>query len=296
MSFGPLRPTARRAAVLLPFLLAAACGGDSGGADGQVALPPGFGQPPVEDVAPPPRIPFSPSTPRHAVRVVASYPHDPQAFTQGLVVHDGVLFESTGQEGRSGVRQVDLETGRVLRRADVPAPLFGEGIAALGDRIYFLTWKSERGFVYDASTLAPVDSFTYQGEGWGLATDGTKLYMSDGTSSIRVVDPDGFATERSIRVTEAGQPVHYLNELEWVDGELWANVWMTELVARIDPATGNVVGWIDLTGLLTPDERRAPTGQALVDVTNGIAHDPATGRLLVTGKLWPRIFAVEVEE
>ena len=296
MSLRTPGPTARRAAVMLPFLLAAACGGDSGGADGQVALPPRFGQRPVEDVAPPPSLPFSPATPRRGVRVVASHPHDPQAFTQGLLVHDGVLFESTGQEGRSGVRQVELETGRVLRRADIPAPLFGEGIAVLHGRLYFLTWKSQRGFVYDAATLAPVDSFSYQGEGWGLTTDGERLYMSDGTSAIRVVDPAGFRTERTIRVTEAGRPVHYLNELEWVNGELWANVWMTELVARIDPSTGNVVGWIDLAGLLTPDERRAPNGQALVDVTNGIAHDPATGRLLVTGKLWPRIFVVEVVE
>lgn len=272
-----------------------ACGGDGGDANGQVALPPGFGQLPTEDVAPPPRVPFSGATPRYGVRVAQSYPHDAQAFTQGLDLYDGTLFESTGQEGRSSVRHVELETGRVLRRADLPYPLFGEGITVLDGRVYQLTWKSQRGYVYDAATLAPVDSFTYTGEGWGLATDGTKLYMSDGTSSFRVVDPAGFRVERTVPVTEAGRPVYYLNELEWVDGELWANIWMTDWVARIDPATGEVTGWIDLSGLLTQEERTSPTGQALVDVTNGLAYDPATKRLLVTGKLWPRLFAVEVE-
>ncbi|HEX5581024.1 MAG TPA: glutaminyl-peptide cyclotransferase [Gemmatimonadaceae bacterium] len=283
-----------RALALASVALTMACGDDTSGANGTVALPPGFGQPPAEDVAPPPRVPFSPETRRYGVRVLASHPHDPQAFTQGLDVYEGTLFESTGQEGRSSVRHVDLRTGRVLRRADLPYPLFGEGIAVLDGRVYQLTWKSQRGFVYDAATLAPVDSFTYTGEGWGLATDGTKLYMSDGTATVRVVDPAGFRTERTFQVTEAGRPVYYLNELEWVDGELWANIWMTDWVARIDPATGQVTGWIDLSGLLTSAERTGPTGQALVDVTNGIAYDAATRRLLVTGKLWPRIFEVEV--
>ncbi len=292
--------SARRAGALAPIALAslmlvvtAACG-DTSGANGQVALPPGFGQGPVEDVAPPPRVPFSEATPRYGVRVVQSHPHDTQAFTQGLELYGGTLFESTGQEGRSGVRQVELETGRVLRRADLPHPLFGEGITVLDGRVYQLTWKSQRGYVFDAATLAPVDSFTYAGEGWGLATDGTKLYMSDGTSNIRVVDPAGFSVERTVQVTEAGRPVYYLNELEWVDGELWANVWMTDWVVRIDPATGQVTGWIDLAGLLTPAERTGPTGQPLVDVTNGIAWDAANERLLVTGKFWPRLFEVEV--
>jgi glutamine cyclotransferase len=293
----PRIPTAARRArlaTLMVALLGAACGDGGGDANGSVALPPGFGQPPAEEVAPAPKIPFSAATPRYDVRVVATYPHDTQAFTQGLVVHDGTLFESTGQEGHSNVRHVELATGRVLRRVDIPYPLFGEGIAVLGGRVYQLTWKSERGYVYDAATLAPVDSFTYEGEGWGLTTDGTKLYMSDGSSTLRVVDPTGFRVERTIPVTEAGQQVYYLNELEWVDGEIWANVWMTDLVARIDPTTGNVVGWIDLAGLLSPAEIRAPNGQPLVDVTNGLAWDPSSKRLLVTGKLWPKLFAVEV--
>lgn len=291
------RMRARRSALavaLLAVVGAAACGDGASDANGHVALPPGMGQPPADQVDPPPQVPFSPATPRYDVRVLATYPHDTQAFTQGLVVHDGTLFESTGREGHSNVRQVELATGRVLRRVDIPYPLFGEGMAVLGDRVYQLTWKSERGYVYDAATLAPLDSFTYEGEGWGLATDGSRLYMSDGTATLRVVDPAGFRVERTIPVTEAGRPVFYLNELEWVDGELWANVWMTELVARIDPATGTVVGWIDLAGLLSPAEIRSPNGQPLVDVTNGIAWDPATKRLLVTGKLWPKLFAVEV--
>jgi glutamine cyclotransferase len=284
-----LRPAA--AAALL--LGAAACGGDAGGesADGAVGLPPGMGMPqPASEPAPtPPAIPFAQTTPRHAVTVAQSWPHDPQAFTQGLVVHDGVLYESTGLEGQTSVRQVELASGRVLRRVDLPRPYFGEGIAVLDGRLYQLTWKDGRAFVYDAATLAPRDTFTYEGEGWGLTTDGDVLYMSDGTARLRVVDPDGFRVTRTIAVTEGGRPVPYLNELEWVKGELWANVWLTDLVARIDPATGEVRGYVDLAGLLTPQER------ARVDVTNGIAYDAARDRLLVTGKLWPRLFAVEVE-
>lgn len=243
---------------------------------------------PSEPAPEPPAIPFSAATARYGVRVVQSWPHDREAFTQGLDLYDGTLYEGTGVEGRSSVREVELATGRVVKRVDLPYPIFGEGIAVLDGRLYQLTWKSKKGFVYDAATLAPRDSFAYEGEGWGLATDGKLLYMSDGTSTLRVLDPKTLQVTRTIAVTEAGTPVPFLNELEWVKGELYANVWMTEFVARIDPATGHVTGWIDLTGLLTPEERVG------VDVTNGIAYDAARDRLLVTGKYWPKIFAVEV--
>lgn len=270
-------------------LLAVAACSNGGDKPQRTALPPGMSRiQPTEPAPEPPAIPFSAATARYAVRVVQSWPHDPEAFTQGLDLYDGTLYESTGVEGHSSVRKVDLTSGRVLQRVDVPYPIFGEGIAVLDGRLYQLTWKSEKGFIYDAATLAPLDSFAYTGEGWGLASDGKVLYMSDGTPTLRVLDPRTLQVTRTIAVSEGGKPVPFLNELEWVKGELYANVWLTDLVARIDPATGSVTGWIDLAGLLTPEER------AGVDVTNGIAYDPARDRLLVTGKYWPKIFAVEV--
>ena len=238
-----------------------------------------------------PRVPFSPATPRMVPRVVARLPHDTTAFTQGLAVYRGRLLEGTGLEGHSGVREVELATGRVLRRADLPSTEFGEGIAVIGDRVHQLTWKSHRAHVLDARTFAPVDSFDYDGEGWGLTTDGALLYLSDGTSRIRVLDPDGYRVVRTIRVTEAEQPVHMLNELEWVRGELWANVYWTGLIARIDPASGRIVGWIDVRRLLSEseNERLEPRG----GVANGIAYDSASARVLVTGKYWPFVFQLD---
>ena len=238
-----------------------------------------------------PRVPYSPATPRLVPRVVRRLPHDTTAFTQGLLVHDGHLLESTGLEGHSGVREVEPPTGRVLRRADLPREEFGEGIAVLGQRIYQLTWKSHRGLVYDAKTLAPVDSFTYDGEGWGLTSDGSLLYLSDGTSRIRVIDPTGFRVVRTIRVTEAEQPVHMLNELEWVRGELWANVYWTGLIARIDPASGRIVGWVDVRRLLPEAESKRL--EARGGVANGIAYDSSSAQLLVTGKYWPFVFQLD---
>jgi len=292
----PLRARLQRTARVLALmgggaLLTVAACSNGGDETGRPALPPGMASmQPAQPVEEPPAIPFSATTPRFKVQVLQSWQHDAQSFTQGLELHDGALYESTGVEGRSGVRRVDIATGKVLQRVDIPYPLFGEGITVLDGRVYQLTWKSEKGFIYDASTFAPVDSFAYSGEGWGLANDGSSLYMSDGTSTLRVLDPATMQVTRTIQVTEDGHPIPYLNELEWMDGELLANVWMTELVARIDPATGHVTGWIDLTGLLTAAER------AGVDVTNGLAYDPANKRLLVTGKYWPKLFAVEVVE
>lgn len=219
-----------------------------------------------------------------------SYPHDPSAFTQGLVFKDGFLYESTGQNGRSSVRKVQLETGKVLQQKDIDAAYFGEGIAVVGNEILALTWTSQVGFVFDLKSFQLKRQFAYVGEGWGLAHNGQSVYMSDGTSSIRVLHLGTLAEVRRIQVTAEGAPVARLNELEWVDGEIFANVWGTDLIARIDPGTGKVVGWIDLKGLLEPRWQ----GIRVADVLNGIAYDSKRRRLFVTGKLWPRLFEIEL--
>lgn len=255
------------------------------------ALLPALRPPGTNADAVPPAVPYDSATPRRTVRADASWPHDTAAFTQGLVVTGGRLLEGTGVEGRSEVREVDRTTGRVLRRTPLPPSMFGEGIAVVGRRLFQLTWKQGRGYVYDAVTLAPLDSFSYAGEGWGLASDGRRLYLSDGTSHIRVIDPNGFRLERTVQVQEANRPVWMLNELEWVRGELWANVYQTDLIARIDPTTGRVLGWLDVGALLTPVERQAVADRG--GVANGIAFDSVRQRLLVTGKLWPRLFEVD---
>ena len=280
-------------ALLAVAVLSVSCGGGDAEAsgDGTRILPAFLPQRDNADAAPP-RVPFSPATPRLVPRVVARLPHDTMAFTQGLLVYRGHLLESTGLEGRSSLREVDAATGRVLRRAELPSNEFGEGIAVLDGRIYQLTWKSHHGLVYDAKTLAPVDSFRYDGEGWGLTTDGTQLYLSDGTSTIRVVNPDGFRVVRTIRVTEAEQPVHMLNELEWVNGELWANVYWTGLIARIDPGSGRVVGWVDVRRLLPEALSKRLDDRG--GVANGIAYDSSTAKLLVTGKYWPHVFQIDI--
>jgi glutamine cyclotransferase len=276
---------------LATTMLGASCGGrDVEASDGSTILP-SFLPQGNNATASIPRVPYSPATPRVVPRVVRRWPHDTTAYTQGLLFHAGRLLESTGMRGRSSVRELELETGAVLRRADLPKDEFGEGIALLGERIYQVTWKSKRGFVYDARTFAPIDSFTYEGEGWGMTTDGARLYLSDGSSRIRVIDPDGFRVVRTIRATEAERPVHMLNELEWVNGELWANVYETAFVARIDPATGRVVGYVDLRRLMPADEAKRLDARG--GVTNGIAYDSTAGRLLVTGKYWPYLFQLD---
>ncbi len=181
-----------------------------------------------------------------------SYPHDPAAFTQGLVYRDGVLYESTGLNGRSSLRKVQLETGKVLMQKDIAAEYFGEGIAVVGDEVIALTWTSQLGFVFDLRDFSQKRQFTYAGEGWGLTADASHIYMSDGSATIRVLDPKTLAEQRRIQVLAEGQPVSQLNELEWVEGEIFANVWGSDVIARIDPSTGRVRGWIDLTGLLAP--------------------------------------------
>jgi glutamine cyclotransferase len=220
--------------------------------------------------------------------VVKSYPHDRYAFTQGLQYVDGVLYEGTGLYGRSSIRKVKLETGEVVQSREVPAQYFGEGITVLNSEIYQLTWQSGLAFVYDRATLAPRRTFRYPGEGWGLTTDGVALIMSDGTDTLRFIDPATFKERRRVKVRAGGTAVRDLNELEHVTGEILANVWMTDRIVRIDPKTGRATGWIDLSGLL-PARERTPDA-----VLNGIAYDAIGERLFVTGKLWPRIFEIRV--
>jgi glutaminyl-peptide cyclotransferase len=281
------------ALVVAAFCLAACGGNDSdNSADQAPALPPGMQTlSQTQADARPPAIPFDTATPRVSPRVIRSWPHDTAAYTQGLAIYRGRLLESTGLLAKSDVREVDLATGSVRRRVALPATEFGEGITVVGDRLYQLTWRGGRGHVYDPATLTPIDSFAYTGEGWGLATDGHTLYMSDGTSRIRVVDPNGFRELRTIRVRERDSAVWMLNELEWVRGELWANVYQTDLIARIDPTSGRVVGWIDVGHLLSTAERQDVARRG--GVANGIAFDSVRNRLFVTGKLWPRLFEID---
>ena len=226
----------------------------------------------------------------YGYRVLASYPHDARAYTQGLLYRDGVLYESTGLNGRSSLRRVQLETGAVIQERSVDAKYFAEGLTDWGSRLIQLTWRSNVGFVYDMKTFAPVTSFSYPGEGWGLTTDGTRLIMSDGSSAgqLRFLDPATFKELGRVTVRNAGAPVALLNELEFVKGDVLANVYQTDRICRIDPKTGQVTGWIDLSGLLSPAERSG------TDVLNGIAYDAKGDRLLVTGKLWPRLFEIQV--
>lgn len=220
--------------------------------------------------------------------LVASFPHDPGAFTQGLVYADGELYESTGLLGESTLRRVELKTGRVLQQIALPKDYFGEGLALVGDALVQLTWRNELGLVYDRRTFARRRTFTYQGEGWGLAFDGTsRLVMSDGTDRLTFLDPKTFARVRTLGVHDAGRPVDRLNELEWVEGEIWANVWTTDRIARISPETGLVTGWIALDSLW-PLRERTPGA----DVLNGIAYDPTLRRIFVTGKKWPRLYQI----
>lgn len=221
---------------------------------------------------------------------VQRLPHDPAVFTEGLELHGDTLYESSGLEGKSFVQATNLATGALLRRVTLPAPYFGEGITVFGGKLYWLTWKQGKGFVYDAATFAPRGTFTYDGEGWGLTHDSTSLIMSDGTSTLRWLDPATLKVTRRLVVTNAGQPVEKLNELEWVKGVLYANVWESNQLVRIDPATGHVTGWVELGGLLSPADR---AGQ--IDVANGIAYDAAHDRLFVTGKYWPAMFEVRLQ-
>jgi glutaminyl-peptide cyclotransferase len=221
------------------------------------------------------------------VEVVKSFPHDSQAFTQGLFYDGGILFESTGEEGTSGIRKVKLDTGEVTAQAPLAAPYFGEGIIGWKDKIYQLTWKDQKGFIYNRADLTLNGEFAYKGEGWGLTQNGKSVIMSDGTATLRFLDPETMAQQSTIAVTANGCPVSQLNELEWVDGEIWANIWQSDLIARIDPATGKVKGFVDVAAL-------GPPAPSVDEVPNGIAYDSAAKRIFVTGKMWPQLYEVKL--
>ena len=233
-------------------------------------------------------VPSSGGLPLYGYRVVNVYPHDASAFTQGLQYLDGYFYEGTGLNGRSSIRKVTLETGKVLQQRTVPGEFFGEGITVWKNDLFELTWQSHVAFVYDRATFEPKKRFTYPGEGWGLTSDGTNLVMSDGTDELRVLDPVTFAEKRRIKVTAGGIALRNLNELEYMKGEILANIWMTDYVARVAPDSGRVTAYIDLRGLLTATER------ANTDVLNGIAYDAKQDRLFVTGKLWPKLFEIKL--
>jgi len=218
--------------------------------------------------------------------VVATYPHDPRAFLQGLVWHDGGFYESTGLFGESTLRRVAFPSGDVVQQVALSGEYFGEGLALVGDRLIQLTWQSKRAFVYDRATFAPLGEFSYESEGWGLTYDGASLILSDGSDVLTYYEPDTYRPIRTLAVTLDGRPLRALNELEWIRGEIWANVWLTDLIVRIDPATGQVIGLLDLAGLLPSPSRTSD------DVLNGIAYDPDGGRIFVSGKRWPLLFEI----
>ncbi len=228
--------------------------------------------------------------PKYGYQILNIFPHDPDAFTQGLEFHDGKLLESTGQEGKSSLRSVELETGKVLKKVDVPPPFFAEGITLLNAKIYQLTWQHQLGFIYDYESFQKTGQFSYTGEGWGLTNDGRSLIMSDGTNRLRFLDPDSFRVTKTISVLDGKIPVNEINELEYVKGEIYANIWHNNRIAMINPETGRVTGWIDLTALLPQNEV-----QDEESVLNGIAYDERSDRLFVTGKLWPRLFEIRLK-
>ena len=225
----------------------------------------------------------------YTYEVINTYPHDRNAFTQGLVYEDDVLYEGTGLKGRSSLREVELETGKVLQKLDLVAQYFGEGITIWGDEIIQLTWQSHVGFVYDKDSFELLHEFSYPTEGWGITHDSKRLIMSDGTSTLHFLDPETLEEIGSVQVYDSNGPLVRLNELEYINGEVYANIWQTDRIDRIEPETGRVTGWIDLTGLLSAEDLSQP-----VDVLNGIAYDAEHDRLFVTGKLWPKLFEIRL--
>lgn len=228
------------------------------------------------------------TAPVYGYTVVSSHPHDPRAFTQGLIFRDGVLYESTGLNGQSSLRKVRLETGEVLQRQSIDARYFAEGLTDWGNRLIQLTYTTKIGFVYDLATFTLQRTFDYSGQGWGLTHDQKRLIMSDGTAALRFLDPETLRETGRVTVTDNGKPIENLNELEWVKGEVFANVWLTDRIAIIAPESGRVTAWLDLAGI------RGPMRAGTDDVLNGIAYDAARDRLFVTGKLWPRLFEIRI--
>jgi len=232
--------------------------------------------------------------PEYTYEIVHTYPHDPKAFTQGLFYLDGVLYEGTGLPHESSIRKVKLETGEVLQRRDVPGEYFGEGIINWKDKLVELTWQAQAGFLYDLATFAPRGEFQYPGEGWGLTQDGKRIIMSDGTAQLRFWDPETLKETGRLTVTDEGQPVKNLNELEWVKGEIYANIWQTNRIARINPKTGKVVAWISMAGLADAEGFFSGQQDGATDVLNGIAYDAQHDRLFITGKRWPKLYEIRL--
>jgi glutamine cyclotransferase len=256
------------------------------------APPPPHTPTPIATATPIPPTPTAPSSqevPVYTYTIINTYPHDPEAFTQGLIFEKGLFYEGTGLRGRSTLRKVAVESGEVLQQIDLSPEFFGEGITLWNGQIIQLTWQSKIGFAYDQESFELKRSFNYPTEGWGITHDGRRLIMSDGTATLYLWEPETFAEVGRIEVRDQRGPVAKLNELEYVKGEIYANIWQTDLIARIDPATGQVVGWINLAGLLAPSDRSRP-----VDVLNGIAYDPTQDRLFITGKLWPKLFEIRL--
>lgn len=241
--------------------------------------------------APQPAASPSPNVPTYTYEVVNNWPHDTKAFTQGLVFYQGALYESAGHYGSSTLRKAELHTGKVTQKVDVDARYFAEGMTIFQGRIYQLTWTAHKGFIYDLKSFEHQGEFAYEGEGWGLTHDEHLLIMSDGTSQIRFIDPQTFKTVRAISVYDHGEPLMELNELEYIKGEIYANVWKTDRIVRIDPQSGIILGWIDLAGLLPQEERLNEE-----DVLNGIAYDEKNDRLFVTGKRWPKLFEIRLKK
>ena len=238
---------------------------------------------------------YSAPIPEYGFEVIHTYPHDPQAFTEGLFFCDGYLYESTGLVGRSSIRKVQLQDGKLLQQKELPLHYFGEGIVAWKINLIQLTYTTETAFVYDFRTFAMEKTFHYPGQGWSLTTDGKQIVMDDGTPQIRFWNPETLAETGRITVTAEGKPVENLNELEWVKGEIYANIWHEDRIARIDPVSGVVKGWIDLTGLRPPSDK-ATWPESAEQVLNGIAYDAATDRLFVTGKYWPKLFEIRLKK
>jgi len=233
----------------------------------------------------------SAAVPTYGYEVVNVWPHDSNAFTQGLAFKENVLYESTGWNASASLRMIDLHTGRIQKKVDLPVRCFAEGITVLDGKIYQLTWRNRKGFIYDPGSLQSLGEFTYDGEGWGLTDDGSSLIMSDGTNTLRFLDPRTFQVRRTISVYANDRPLINLNELEYIKGEIYANVWQSDRIVRIDPETGKILGWIDLTGL-----RPRKMLQNRNAVLNGIAYDRAGDRIFVTGKLWPLLFEIRLKE
>lgn len=278
---------------LLLFFTLPACGDGSGGASNNSTKATASNSPvnaPAQANAPS-AAPIREEVPVYTYEVMSSYPHDEKAYTQGLLFHDGMLYESTGQYGESSLRKVELKSGKVKKKVDVPGQYFAEGLALFNGKLYQLTWQQGKGFIYGLKDFKLEGEFAYDGEGWGLTTDGQSLILSDGTNQLRFIDPATFRVIKTLSVFEGEQPIMELNELEYIHGAIYANVWKRDRIARIDPRTGQVLAWIDLAGL-RPEETLGHSENVL----NGIAYDAPNDRLYVTGKRWPKIFEIQLKK